>query len=88
MTMIVVNVHADACSDKTTVLTNSRGLFGNNYLFNESCKWNIQVNQDQVKISGILYFSFSLKSNAQDNERHILITFTDCVIVGFLGSNE
>ena len=82
-----MNVCADACSDATIPL-GSEGQFGTNYLFNESCKWSIRVNQDQVMISGILYFSFSPKSNAQDNERQILITLTDCVIVGFLASNE
>ena len=82
-----MNVCADACSDETMTL-GSRGEFGTNYLFNESCKWSIQVNPEQVIISGILYFSFSQKSNAQDNERQILITLTDCVTVGFLASNE
>ena len=82
-----MNVCADACSDATIAL-GSEGQFGNKYLFNESCKWSIRVNQDQVMIFGILYFSFSHKSNAQDNERQILITLTYCVTVGFLASNE
>ena len=76
---------ADACSDSTMVLR-SRGLFGTNYLFSESCKWRIQVNEDQVKISAILYLSFSLKSNSQDNERDT--TLIHCVTVGFLASDE
>ena len=79
ITMIVMNVYADACSDRTTVLR-SGGRFGTNYLFNESCKWRIQVDEDQVKISAILYFSFSLKSNSQDNERDTYYIYTLCYL--------
>ena len=74
MTMVVMNVCADACSDETMELTSSRGLFGTNYQFNESCKWSIQVNEDQVKTSGI----YSLKINAQDNERDTYYIYRLC----------
>ena len=71
--MIVMNVYADACSDETMELR-SRGLFGTNYQFNETCNWRIQVNEDQVKISGI----YSLKINAQDNERDTYYIYRLC----------
>ena len=78
--MIVMNVCADACSDRTTELR-SWGQFGTNYyLFNESCKWRIQVNQDQVKIFGILYLSFSLKSNVQDNKKDVAVYMNTCLL--------
>ena len=72
-----MNVCADACSDSTMVLR-SRGLFGTEYLFNESCMWRIQVDEDQVKISAILYFSFSLQSNSQYNEKDIYYIYRLC----------
>ena len=84
--MIVMNVCADACSDETMEL-GSWGQFGTNYLFNESCKWRIQYNDNKVKISAICLIRLNSRPVLRImKETHV--AFTDCVTVGFLASDE
>ena len=65
--MVVTAVSAGACGNETAVLTGARGEFGSNYSKDERCHWRIQVEEDQVNISG-LYSSSSTLSLGQSNE--------------------
>ena len=44
-----MNVPIGACDDTTAALTLSRGEFGSNYDSDESCRWRIEVDEDQVR---------------------------------------
>ena len=52
-----MNLCAVACNDETVVLTGRSGEFGDYYAFNESCKWGMQVDDDQVNIA-VIYTGF------------------------------
>ena len=58
--IVVMNVFAGACGTETAVLTGARGEFGSNYGTDESCQWRIQVDEDQVNISGVYGSSSTL----------------------------
>ena len=56
-TIIAMNFFAVTCNDETLVLTGRSGEFGDYYAFNESCKWGMQVDDDQVNIA-VMYTGF------------------------------
>ena len=45
---IVMTVSSGACNGKVAVLDLPRGEFGSNYDKDESCQWQIKVNDHQV----------------------------------------
>ena len=57
-----MHVSAGACGNETAVLTGERGEFGSNYGKDESCQWRIQVDQDQVNMSGFLWLVISFSA--------------------------